>query len=54
MIERDTTCLLDFYIHESVQRQGIGAELFRSALKVDCLADGRRCTNMYSTLSRYP
>lgn len=34
MIEEDTMCLLDFYVHESVQRQGIGVELFKSALKV--------------------
>ncbi|CAM9277673.1 unnamed protein product [Hapterophycus canaliculatus] len=37
MIERETTCLLDFYVHESVQRQGIGIDLFRSALKEERL-----------------
>ncbi|CAM9761924.1 unnamed protein product [Scytosiphon promiscuus] len=38
MIERNTTCLLDFYVHESVQRKGIGLELFRSALKEERLS----------------
>lgn len=37
MIEEDTVCLLDFYVHESVQRQGIGLELFKLALKVGLL-----------------
>lgn len=34
MIEKETMCLLDFYVHESVQRQGLGLDLFKSALKV--------------------
>lgn len=34
MIEADTVCLLDFYVHEKVQRQGLGEDLFKSALKV--------------------
>ncbi|CAN0422952.1 unnamed protein product [Ectocarpus sp. 13 AM-2016] len=34
MIEKDTMCLLDFYVHESVQRRGFGLHLFKSALKV--------------------
>lgn len=34
MVEQDTICLLDFYVHESLQRQGIGSDLFQLALKV--------------------
>ena len=34
MIEADTVCLLDFYVHERVQRQGLGENLFKTALKV--------------------
>lgn len=34
MIEADTMCLLDFYVHESMQRRGIGLELFQLALEV--------------------
>lgn len=42
MIEEDTMCLLDFYVHESMQRRGIGLELFQLALKVGvCLCNWR-------------
>lgn len=34
MFEEDVLCLLDFYIHEPVQRKGLGIALFSSALKV--------------------
>ncbi|CAM9699086.1 unnamed protein product [Ectocarpus sp. 4 AP-2014] len=37
MIEKDTMCLLDFYVHESVQRRGLGLDLFKSALKEEGL-----------------
>lgn len=37
MCEEDVLCLLDFYVHESVQRTGIGLDLFTSALKVQYL-----------------
>ena len=32
MKEIDPTCVLDFYVHESIQRQGIGKQLFEMAL----------------------
>lgn len=34
MVEQDTMCLLDFYVHKSLQRRGIGFDLFKLALKV--------------------
>lgn len=34
MFEEDVLCVLDFYVHESVQRKGKGFSLFNSALKV--------------------
>ncbi|CAM9675004.1 unnamed protein product [Ectocarpus sp. 12 AP-2014] len=37
MIEKDTMCLLDFYVYESVQRRGLGLHLFKSALKEEGL-----------------
>lgn len=43
MVEQDTVCLLDFYVHESLQRRGIGFDLFNLALKVKlCEGDLRR------------
>ncbi|CAM9210053.1 unnamed protein product [Sphacelaria rigidula] len=33
MFEEDVLCLLDFYVHETVQRKGLGIALFSSALK---------------------
>ena len=32
MKEIDPVCVLDFYVHESCQRQGLGKELFERAL----------------------
>eukprot|EP00903_Cladosiphon_okamuranus_P007753 g7511.t1 len=37
IVEQDTICLLDFYVHESLQRQGIGFDLFKAALKEEGL-----------------
>lgn len=34
MFEEDVLCLLDFYVHETLQRKGIGRVLFEYALKV--------------------
>lgn len=34
MHEGDVLCLLDFYVHIRLQRQGIGAKLFTAALQV--------------------
>ena len=38
MHEGDVLCLLDFYVHTHLQRQGIGAKLFTAALQVLCRA----------------
>lgn len=47
MVERDTICLLDFYVHESLQRQGIGFDLFKSALKVKLCESNLTRTRAY-------
>jgi len=33
MKEIDPLCVLDFYVHETIQRKGIGKELFEIMLK---------------------
>jgi GNAT superfamily N-acetyltransferase len=34
MVETDPLCIMDFYVHESCQRQGVGLRLFRMVLEV--------------------
>lgn len=35
LLEEDTLCLLDFYVHDSLQRRGLGNVLFAHAMKVN-------------------
>lgn len=34
MAETDPLCLMDFYVHDSMQRKGLGADFFKQALQV--------------------
>lgn len=34
LVETDAVCVMDFYVHESVQRQGVGSRLFHLMLEV--------------------
>lgn len=45
VVEQDVSCLLDFYVHERVQRQGRGLALFRHAMEVRRSARVRRRAN---------
>ncbi|CAN0058404.1 unnamed protein product, partial [Ascophyllum nodosum] len=35
LCEHDVLCLLDFYVHESLRRRGVGHELLTTALKTE-------------------
>ena len=35
--EMQPLCVLDFYVHESSQRQGYGKKLFENMLQVACV-----------------
>ncbi len=37
MIERDVLCVLDFYVHFTVQRMGFGKELFQGMVVGKCV-----------------
>ena len=55
--ERNTLCVLDFYVYESVQRRGIGKELFDYMLsfentRADLLAYDRPSSRLYSFLKK--
>ena len=55
--ERTTLCVLDFYVYESVQRRGIGKELFDFMLnfentRADLLAYDRPSSRLYSFLKK--